>query len=261
MRRRSRGCRAHRCSTYGASSGVAIGPPWQSTITSGRTRRGQPPTSASITFDAVVERQRRLGADAPAGGQAHVAHDDVGAGLGHRHGVGLAEHVRRRQQVELTTRSAIISTSSVVAHPGLFEVLAEHPVDQPDGREVLHAGEAEPLELGEEHLGQVERIGAVDAGQHGRVLHDGQHLAWPCRRRSRWRCRRPAARRASRGRPSGSGRSCRSRSGRCRRPPPTWPTARCRRRRRRSARDARSSRGTARGSRLRVGAITALRSP
>ena len=43
------------------------------------------------------------------------------------------------------------------------------------------------------------------------------------------------ARRASRARPCGSGRSCRSRSGRCRRPPRTWPRGRCRRRRRRSA--------------------------
>ena len=34
-----------------------------------------------------------------------------------------------------------------------------------------------PLELGQEDLGQVERIGAVDAGEHRRVLHDRQHLA------------------------------------------------------------------------------------
>ena len=140
---------------------------------------------------------------------------------------------------------AIMSTSWLVAHAGLFEVLAEHAVDQPDGREVLHPGEAEPLQLRQEDLGHVERIGGVDAGEHRRVLAPRATPRGPCRRRSRWRCRTPAARRANLGRPCGSDRSCRSRSGRCRRPPPTWPTARCRRRRRRSARAGRSCRGTA----------------
>ena len=63
----------------------------------------------------------------------------------------------------------IISTSSAVAHPGLLEVLPEGAVEQADGREVLDAGEADPLQLVEEDGHQPERVGAADAGQHGRV--------------------------------------------------------------------------------------------
>ena len=37
-------------------------------------------------------------------------------------------------------------------------------------------GEAHRLELVEEHVHQAERVGAVDAGKHRRVLDHGQHL-------------------------------------------------------------------------------------
>ena len=46
----------------------------------------------------------------------------------------------------------------------------------PDGREVLHAGEADRLHLVEEHVHQAERIGAVHAGEHRRALHHRQHF-------------------------------------------------------------------------------------
>ena len=63
-----------------------------------------------------------------------------------------------------------------VAHAGLLEVRTEDPVDEPDGREVLHAGEADLLDLPEEVGHDAERIGAVDAGQHRGVLDDREHL-------------------------------------------------------------------------------------
>ena len=34
-----------------------------------------------------------------------------------------------------------------VAHAGLFQVLAQHAVDKPDGREILDAGETHGLQL------------------------------------------------------------------------------------------------------------------
>ena len=46
---------------------------------------------------------------------------------------------------------------------------AEAAVDQADGREVLHAGEAEPHHVVEEDVHLAERIGAVDAGEHRRA--------------------------------------------------------------------------------------------
>ena len=72
-----------RSSTYAASSGSAIGPPWQSTSTSGFDRdRGVPHRLHEL--DALVQRLRRLGADCAAGREAHVRHEHIGAGLGHR---------------------------------------------------------------------------------------------------------------------------------------------------------------------------------
>ena len=62
------------------------------------------------------------------------------------------------------------------AHAGLLEVGAEGAVDQADGREVLHAREAEADQALQELVGDHERIGAVDAGEHRRVLDHRQHL-------------------------------------------------------------------------------------
>ena len=73
-------------STYDASSGVEIGPPWQSTITSSRTDRAAADHVVDA-FDAVDEGERGLGADRAAGREAHVADDDVGTGFGHGHRV------------------------------------------------------------------------------------------------------------------------------------------------------------------------------
>ena len=134
--------------TYSASAGSAMGPPWHSTMTSSRTARAAAAHS-SIEPDAVVERLGRLGADAATGGEPHVADDDVGTCLGHRHGVVGAEHVRRGEQVEVAGGGDHLDLQPV-AHARLLEVLAEHAVDQPDRREVLHAGEAEVAELAEE---------------------------------------------------------------------------------------------------------------
>ena len=63
-----------------------------------------------------------------------------------------------------------------VAHAGLLQVGAERAVDEPDRREVLHAGEAEVAELAQEAVGEHERVGAVHAGQHRRALDHRQHL-------------------------------------------------------------------------------------
>jgi hypothetical protein len=63
-----------------------------------------------------------------------------------------------------------------VPHAGLLQVLPEHAVDEPDRREVLHSGEAHRLELAQEHVRQVERVGPVDAREHRRVPDDREHL-------------------------------------------------------------------------------------
>ena len=147
----------------------------------------------------------------------------------------LAEHVRRRQQVERARRARSCRPRgrspcrSLRGWRGTCRRSARRSGSSARRRSRGRSSRCRNC------VGNHERVGAVDAGEHRRVLHHGQHFVRHLARRSRSRCRTPAARRASRARPCGSGRSCRSRSGRCRRPPRTWPTARCRRRRRRSA--------------------------
>ena len=191
-----------------ASSGVAIGPPWQSTITSLPTvaRRLRPFVDAR---HAVLERQRRLGADGAARGEPHMADDDVGArpspsprprrrrthrawSAGRAHGPCGSCRPRGRSPCRSPPDSAR-KTPSMSPTVGKF-CTPEKP---------------SAVELRQEGLEQHEGIGAVDAGQHRRVLHHRQHLARHLDARSRWHCHRPAARRASRGPPCGSGRNCR----------------------------------------------------
>ena len=104
-----------------------------------------------------------------------MAHDDVGAGLRHRGGFIGVEHIRRGQHV-FRMRLGDHVDLEAVGHSGLFEVGAERAVDDADGREVLHAGESDRLHVVEEHIHRAERIGAVHAGEHRRVLHHGQHF-------------------------------------------------------------------------------------
>ena len=75
---------------YCASSGVGDRPAVAEDDDVVAHRAAPPAAIASIARDAVVERERRRGADRAADRQAHMGDDDVGAGLGHRLGlVGL----------------------------------------------------------------------------------------------------------------------------------------------------------------------------
>ena len=123
----------------------------------------------------LLEGDGRLRADRARGGQAHVGHEDVGARPGHVSGLLLVEDVRRGDEIELVGHADHVDLVAV-AHAGLLEIRAEDPVDEADGREVLHAGEADLLDLPEEVGHDPERIGAVDAGQHRGALDHGQDL-------------------------------------------------------------------------------------
>ena len=191
---------------------------------------------------AVPEVQRRLRADGAAGGEAEMADDDVGARDRHCGRFLLAEHVGRGQHVLLMRLRDHLDLQRI-GHASFFQIGAEQAVDQADGREVLHAGEAQCLQLVEEDIHVAERIGAVDAGKHRRPGNDRQDFAGHFDHDRIGIAVGHEARRASRGRPCGSGRNCRSRSGRRRRPPRIWPTGPCRRRHRRSARPAPPSPG------------------
>ena len=128
------------------------------------------------TLRRLLQRKGGLGADRAAGGQAHVGDHDVGPGLGHGAGLGLVEHVRGRQHV-LGTGEADHLHLEPVAHAGLLQIGPDPAVEETHGREVLHAREAQRLQLVEEVVEEAERVGAVHPGQHRRVPHHRQHLA------------------------------------------------------------------------------------
>src|SRR4029079_17191845 len=98
------------------------------------------------------------------------------AGLRHRDGLVDREDVRRGEHVLLVGEADHLDLEPV-AHAGLLEVLPERPVEEADGREVLHAAEPDAAHLVEEDVHQPERIGAADAGEHGRLVDDREHLA------------------------------------------------------------------------------------
>src|SRR5262245_37858287 len=134
------------------------------------------PGPAPDAGQAFVERQGGVRADAAARGEPQMAHDHVGPGPGHVGRVLLREHVRRRQQVQTPSGPDHLHLEAVT-HPRLLEIGPEDAVDQPHGGEVLDPREAELPQRAQIRLGEQERVGAVDAGQHRRPLHDGQDLA------------------------------------------------------------------------------------
>ena len=133
---------------YSASAGSAIGPPWQSTMTSLRTRFaaaaqasifGTQPSSVSAVSAPML----------PPVVRPEVADDDVGAGARHRLRLFLVEDVGRGEEVQLVGGADHVDLEPV-AHAGLLEVGAEDAVDEAHGGEVLHAGEAELAQLAQE---------------------------------------------------------------------------------------------------------------
>lgn len=53
------------------------------------------------------------------------------------------------------------------SHAGLFEILPKRAVYQPDGREILHAGEPDVLQRPQEMIAVHEGIGSVHSGNDG----------------------------------------------------------------------------------------------
>ena len=104
-----------------------------------------------------------------------MADDHVRARLRHRLRVVDGKDIRRRQHVLGASKGDHFDLERV-GHAGLFEIGAHDPVDQSDGRKVLHARKAETLEVVEKRIEEAKRIGAVDAGEHRRLLDHRQHF-------------------------------------------------------------------------------------
>ena len=60
----------------------------------------------------------------------------------------------------------------VVAHTRLLEIRAKDPVNQADSGEILHATEADVLELSQEARHDAEWVRATHARHYARVLDD-----------------------------------------------------------------------------------------
>ena len=85
--------------------------------------------------------------------------EDVGAGH-HIQLMRLADHIDLK----------------AVAHAGLLQILAEHAVDQADGREVLHAVKALRLQLLQVDVHHAEGVRAAHTGEHRCLFNDRQNL-------------------------------------------------------------------------------------
>ncbi len=89
------------------------------------------------------------------------------------------EHIGRGQQVELVRLGDHVDLEADSSCRSPRSSARMRAVEQADGGEILDAGKAHGLELGEELRHQDEGVGAVDARQHRRVLHHRQHLDAP----------------------------------------------------------------------------------
>ena len=78
------------------------------------------------------------------------------------------------RSISWATRTTSTSLSKPI--PVSSRLARKVPSISPTVGEVLHAGEAEVSQPGEEALGVHERVGAVDPGQHRGVAHHGEHL-------------------------------------------------------------------------------------
>src|SRR5262249_62033199 len=98
---------------------------------------------------ALVERLGVLCSDKAACRQTHVWNQNVCAGSSHGMRVVDGEDIGGRQQLQ-PARDPYELHLEAEAHAGVFEVAAERPVLETDGREVLDAREAEASQLFEE---------------------------------------------------------------------------------------------------------------
>lgn len=125
--------------------------------------------------DTLVESLARGGTNGATGCEAHVCDENVGAGGGHLLRLLDVEHVRRREEIHLVGGAHHVHLE-IIRHARLLQVGTELAVNQADSRKVLHAGEAEVAQLAEEVVGVEERIRAANAGNHRRVVDDGQNF-------------------------------------------------------------------------------------
>ena len=75
-----------------------------------------------------------------------MADDDVGASLGHGGRFVRVEDIGRGEEIE-RVRGADHVDLEAVAHAGLFEIPAERAVDEAYSGKILHAGEADFLQV------------------------------------------------------------------------------------------------------------------
>ena len=129
--------------------------------------------------DTVVQRDVRLRSDAPARRQPHVDDEHVRPSTRHRLRVSDGEHVRGGEEAELVGLMDHVDLERV-RHARLLKVLAERAVDEADSGEILHAAEADVLELSQEARHDAERVRATHARHYARVLDDRDDFVRLC---------------------------------------------------------------------------------
>ena len=123
----------------------------------------------------LIQRLPTRGANRPRRGQPHMRHQDIRTRARHAPGLVGIKHIRRRQQA-LRPRLPHHPHLMIIPHARLLQAASEAAVHEPDGREVLHARDAQVPQLVQQAGDGAERVARADAGQHGRLLHHGHHL-------------------------------------------------------------------------------------
>jgi hypothetical protein len=125
--------------------------------------------------NADFKRWSSLCADGAARCQAHVCDQEVRPRSCHGFGLLRLEHIRRGQEI-FFVRQLDHRDFQAVTHAGLFQVLAKSPVDQSNGRKILHSRKTNRGDLLQKDIELAERIRAIDSREHRCFLDDWQNL-------------------------------------------------------------------------------------
>jgi hypothetical protein len=151
-----------RSSMKAKSDGTAIGPPWQSPITSRQLR-------------CSLESDRMRLSDGTANGVAHMGDDTVHPGLRHCDRLIRREHIGEGEQSGFPSDSDHVDFA-LEAETRRFKARAKFTLDPGDGGKVYDAGEAEIDQFTQEMRHFSSRIGCKNARDNRSVAGDRQDL-------------------------------------------------------------------------------------
>ena len=127
-------------------------------------------------FDAIIQCQCSLCANAAFGGETHMCDQNIGARFGHCLCLIYIKYIWSGKQIHFMGFADHINLQAI-PHICFLKILAEHTINESYGWEVLYTDKSHILELAKEYIHNPERIGTAYASQHRCVLHNRKNLA------------------------------------------------------------------------------------